>query len=105
VRAIIASIGTPITYIVTAWIRALMHRYGFRIINRRLISWITSSKNSTLLVFSIARGLILSKGPSNSKSPSTLAVSLGEEGLTSSGPDLYSESSESILIHSVLVSR
>jgi hypothetical protein len=52
----------------------------------------------------MARGLILSKGLSHSKSPLTLAVSLGEEGLTSLGPDSYLELLELILIYLAPVS-
>jgi hypothetical protein len=51
----------------------------------------------------MARGLILSKGLSHSKSPLILAVSLGEEGLTSLGPDSYLKSLKLILIHLVPV--
>jgi hypothetical protein len=47
----------------------------------------------------MARGLILSKGPSHSKSLLILVVSLREGGLTSLGPDSYSELLELILIH------
>jgi hypothetical protein len=71
--------GTPSIYIVTAWIRALIQWYGFGITKRRLISWITVSKNSTVLVYLIARGLILSSGPSHSK-PASLAASTGDRG-------------------------
>jgi hypothetical protein len=72
-------IGTLSICIVTTWIRALIQWYSFGITKRRLISWITVSKNSIVLVYLIARGLILSSRPSYLK-PASSAVSIGDRG-------------------------